>query len=104
MELREGLKIQIERVTDKGTLKSLCTYFESNGSQYGMIKEKRKYYAIHLDTGFSEAEIDRQGTNESTAFEFLKAETMKIKPADLKKGVAKILNVLQEKGLTYPVN
>lgn len=104
MELREGLKIQIVRLTDKGTLKSLCTYFESNGIQYGMIKEKRKYYVIHLDTGFSVAEIDRQGTNESTAFELLKAETMKIKPADLKKAIAKILKVLQEKGLTYPLN
>lgn len=104
MELREGLKIQIVRLTDKGTLKSLCTYFESNGIQYGMIREKRKYYVIHLDTGFSVAEIDRQGTNESTAFELLKAETMKIKPVILKKGIDKILKVLQEKGLIYPLS
>ena len=104
MELREGLKIQIVRVTDKGTLKSLCTYFESNGTQYGMIKEVCKYYVIHLDTGFSVAEIDRQGINESTAFELLKAETMKIKPLILKKGIDKILKVLQEKSLTYPLN
>ncbi len=107
MKLKEGLKIQINRLTKQGIKKELCIYIETNEIQYGVIKDlkDRNYYLIHLDSGLSVGEISIENTTLEQATIELKEISRTINKNMLEKGIKRKLSELEKiKGFCYPLN
>ncbi|MDO5665140.1 MAG: hypothetical protein Q4G63_07780 [Bacteroidia bacterium] len=105
MNLKKGLKIQIKRATTCGIKECWACYFEFESVQYGFIecKADKRYYAIHLDTGYSVGEIENN-TKRAKGFELLKDKIKTTPKAKIEKALKKAKKDMRVRGFDYPLN
>jgi|GEM_PF-4864538 len=106
MELRNGLRVEIKRISKTGVIKSIAEYFECNGILYGIVKDSKEksYYLIHLDTGYSVGGVEFGDMAEAESISLLKQKAGEFDKKQIEKAVSKIVADLKSKGLTYPLN
>jgi hypothetical protein len=84
----------------------IMEYHLINGIDFGFYesKDKKQFYAIHLDSGFAAVSLDSKGYNQNIAFAELKKQVEAIKKVKFEKKLPELKKQLKEWGFDFPLN
>jgi len=103
----ENKKLQLYRLLDGGEkIPTQMEYHKINGIDFGFVecRDKKEFYAIHLDSGFAAATMSAIGYGQKQGFIELYEKVKAIPEAQFKEAIPKTKKQFKDFGLTYPLN
>jgi len=108
----ENKKMQLCRLVQDSTSNDtekktdVMEYHRINGIDFGFVecRDKREFYAIHLDSGFAAVTMESKGYGQKQGFIELYEKVKAIPEAQFKDAIPKMKKRFKDFGLTYPLN